>query len=174
MKRLLLLFAFLFSVSASGQSLEDKLKAQVLKLETANFSKSNQPASDIQFVTFEYKLIPIKDWWKRLYDVSVEFRTQMILLTNESYGKLRIEDKAKGTHKADVLADSVRKEAQKEVDLSEEEAYFKAKYEHADSSEKVYEVFYQLKYKQAGRDVVARKIRHAFHQNDLSEVRSFN
>ncbi|GAB4026024.1 hypothetical protein [Spirosoma gilvum] len=174
MKCLLCILIVLISLTNSRQSIEEQLKTKVLQLEADQLRQKNQSVADLQFASFRYSLIPIKDWWKRLYDTHVEFRTQMSLLTNESYGQLREQDRLKGTHKADSLAAIVRKQEQaNQTDLSKEEAYFKAKYETADPGQQVYETIYELRYNQSGQPRQSRPIRQAFYQRDLSRVQSF-
>lgn len=162
----------MISLSANAQSIEKKLRANVLKIESDKALESGRTLTDIQFASFQYSLIPIKDWWKMFYDIHRGFDTKMILVLRTAIADQQKQDVLDGTHKADSLAALLsRKE---HATISKEEAYFKAKYENADPAQKVYEVLYELKYKQSGQERQDDRLRKAFYQNDLSEVHSFN
>ncbi|AKD55298.1 hypothetical protein [Spirosoma radiotolerans] len=174
MKPVLAFICLLFSLTANRQSIEERLKAKVRQLEADQLRQANQPVTNLQFVSFRYSLIPLKNWWKRLYDTQVDFRIQMRLLTHETYGQLRQQDQLKGTHQADSLAAMIGQQEQaKQTDISKEEAYFKTKYERADPGQQIYETLSQLSYQQAGQPRQSQPVRHAFYPTDLSEVESF-
>ncbi|CAN5229365.1 hypothetical protein BH09BAC4_BH09BAC4_11760 [soil metagenome] len=173
MNLFVLLLALLSSLSANAQSIEVRLKAKILQIETEKATNGRLLLTDAQFASFQYRLIPIKDWWKMFYDIHKEFKTDMSRVLRASMADRQKRDSLNPIHQADSLAALLSRELP-DTSVSKEEAYFKAKYENANPNQQVYEVWYELNYKSSGRAIQTRKLRKAFYQHDLSEVHSSN
>lgn len=174
MRPFLLLLSLLCALSANAQSIEDKLKARVLQIENDRALKNGRVLTDTRFASFQYRLIPIKDWWKMFYEIDNKFKADLDLVLKAAMADLQKQDSLNGTHQADSLLAVMNRNRPDTSTTASKEVDFRAKYENADPAQKVYEVLYELTYKQSGRVITDRKLKKAFYQHNLSEVHSLD
>lgn len=167
MKSFLLAVAVICSFSVYSQSIEQKLKAAIEKIESSDSVIQGEKITNLNVIIEKYAVISIKDWWKIFYDSDVEFNNGM----NNLFLMIQHEDSIKGTHVADSFAANQEEKQQKNTLNSNNPDYFKNKYETADTSVKVYKILYHTEFNlgtiRSGRD--SHNI--ALYVKDLSKVK---
>lgn len=174
MKFLLLIYSLTVFTTIKSQPLEQKLKSAVITAEDKNYMQSHKDAKIIStdIVIYNYELVSLRNWWKRIYDAHHEFSLTMNTLFQVS----NLNDSINGKHEGDSAETLKKKGGLKKKKQTEfdGESYFKKKYDTTDPAIKVYEVFYLVNLKAAdGNGYKRDSVRMCLYPKDLSEVKSF-
>lgn len=172
MKPLLFLAALVLTISAYSQPTTKQLEQAIEKIERKNYTRQGEYVTGAKITIHNYKIIPLRDWYKLLLDTHLMFSQQwdslLTAVKSEKAGDsawTKAFEEQLQSHK-DTLSDTTSNNGKRDY-----VAYFKKKYDETPPSTKAYEVWYSLslqtnKFKFYGRD----SVRTVLHIEDLSEV----